>query len=118
MVSEPIRKGHVRKFRKGFNTTHNAKIAACARLKHLIETGQMTICSKPMISELKTFVAHGFSFKAKEGDNDDLVSALLLLCRMSGIVADWDPRVFESLSGVHNEDDFVAPLPIFLSQSF
>jgi hypothetical protein len=118
MVSEPIRKGHVRKFRKGFNTTHNAKIAACARLKHLIETGQMTICSKPMISELKTFVAHGFTFKAKEGDHDDLVSALLLLCRMSTLVADWDPRVFESLSGVHSEEDFVAPLPIFLSQSF
>jgi hypothetical protein len=36
MISEPIRKGHVRKFRKGFNTTHSAKISACSRLKHLI----------------------------------------------------------------------------------
>ena len=27
-VSEPIRKGHVRKFRKGFNTTHSTKISA------------------------------------------------------------------------------------------
>ncbi|NBR62284.1 MAG: hypothetical protein EBT86_11750, partial [Actinobacteria bacterium] len=98
MVSEPIRKGHVRKFRKGFNTTHSAKIAACARLKALIETGQMEIYSRPMISELKAFIAHGFTFKAKEGDHDDLVSALLLLCRMSNLVADWDPRVFESLN--------------------
>jgi len=118
MVSEPIRKGHVRKFRKGFNTTHNSKISACARLKHLIETGQMTISSRPMITELKTFVAHGFTYKAKEGDHDDLVSALLLLCRMSTLVADWDPRVFESLSGVHTEEDFLAPLPIFISQGF
>jgi hypothetical protein len=118
MVSEPIRKGHVRKFRKGFNTTHNAKIASCAKLKHLIETGQMSIHSRPMISELKTFVAHGLTYKAKEGDHDDLVSALLLLCRMSALVADWDPRVFESLSGVHSEDDFEAPLPIFISQGF
>jgi hypothetical protein len=37
---------------------------------------------------------------------------------MSAIVADWDPRVFESLSGVHTEDDFVSPLPIFISQNF
>lgn len=118
MVSEPIRKGHVRKFRKGFNTTHNAKIASCARLKHLIETGQMSIHSRPMISELKTFVAHGLTYKAKEGDHDDLVSALLLLCRMSALVADWDPRVFESLSGVHSEEDFEAPLPLFISQGF
>jgi hypothetical protein len=71
-----------------------------------------------MISELKTFVAHGLTYKAKEGDHDDLVSALLLLCRMSALVADWDPRVFESLSGVHSEDDFEAPLPIFISQGF
>jgi hypothetical protein len=118
MVSEPIRKGHVRKFRKGFNTTHSAKIAACARLKALIETGQMDIASRPMITELKSFIAHGFTFKAKEGEHDDLVSALLLLCRMSNLVADWDPRVFESLSGVHTEDDFVAPLPIFVSGGF
>ena len=32
-VNEPIRKGHIRKFRKGFNTTHKTKISACARLK-------------------------------------------------------------------------------------
>ena len=37
-LSEPIRKGHIRKFRKGFNTTHRTKIAACSQLKNLIET--------------------------------------------------------------------------------
>jgi hypothetical protein len=35
-VSEPMRKGHVRKFRKGFNTTHGTKITACSRLKTMI----------------------------------------------------------------------------------
>jgi hypothetical protein len=118
MISEPIRKGHIRKFRKGFNTTHSSKISACARLKHLIETGQMEINSKSLISELKSFIAAGFTFKAKSGDHDDLVSALLLTVRMSTLVADWDPRVFESLSGVHTEEDFEAPLPIFVSSSF
>lgn len=117
MISEPVRKGHVRKFRKGFNTTHGSKISACARLKHLIETTKMEIYSKTLISELKTFIATGFSFKAKNGDHDDLVSALLLLVRMSGLIADWDPRVFETLSGNSSEEEFEAPLPIFISST-
>jgi hypothetical protein len=117
MISEPQRKGHVRKFRKGFNTTHGSKIAACARLKHLVETGKMEIYSRSLITELKAFIATGFSFKAKNGDHDDLVSAVLLLVRMSQLIADWDPRVFETLSGAHSEDDFEAPLPIFVSST-
>jgi hypothetical protein len=78
----------------------------------------MEINSKSLISELKSFIASGFTFKAKSGDHDDLVSALLLMIRMSTLVADWDPRVFESLSGVHTEEDFEAPLPIFISSGF
>ena len=115
-VSEPVRKGHVRKFRKGFNTTFGAKISACARLKFLIEENKMVINSRALISELKTFIAQGTSFKAKDGQHDDLVSALLLIVRMSVILAEWDPVVFEKLSvnsGI--DDDWEAPLPIFVS---
>ena len=64
-VSEPIRKGHIRKFRKGFNTTHKTKITACSRLKNMIEKEKLKIYSKPLISELKSFIASGSSFKAK-----------------------------------------------------
>jgi hypothetical protein len=49
-LSEPARKGHVRKFRKGFNTTHKTKISACAKFKQLLESGQLKIKSKPLIS--------------------------------------------------------------------
>jgi len=117
-VSEPQRKGHVRKFRKGFNTTFSSKISACARLKFLIEEDKMKITSKILISELKSFVATGVTFKAKEGQHDDLVAALLLVVRMSVILADWDPKVFESLS-VNNtfDEDWEAPLPIFVSSN-
>jgi hypothetical protein len=117
LVSEPIRKGHVRKFRKGFNTTHKTKISAAARLKHLIETGKMKIYSKPLISELKAYIAQGVTFKAKVGEEDDLVSALLLIIRMSEILADWDPRVFEQMSGddSYNDEEFEFPMPIFVS---
>ncbi len=115
-VSEPQRKGHVRKFRKGFNTTHGTKIAACARLKYLIEEDKMKINSKTLISELKTYIAQGITYKAKEGQHDDLVAALLLLVRMSVVLADWDPKVFELMS-VDDEfgDDWGPPLPIFVS---
>ena len=112
-LSEPIRKGHVRKFRKGFNTTHRNKIAACAQLKHLIETNRMCLHSKPLLSELKTYVAHGVSFGAKSGENDDLVSALILIIRMATILADWDPKVYEKMTDKLTEDQL--PMPIFVT---
>ena len=117
-VSEPVKKGHVRKFRKGFNTTFGNKISACSRLKFLIEENKMSIYSRPLISELKTFIANGVTFKAKVGQHDDLVSSLLLVVRMSVILAEWDPRVFETLSiNTHFEEDWEAPLPIFVSSN-
>jgi Terminase large subunit, T4likevirus-type, N-terminal/Terminase RNaseH-like domain len=117
-VSEPVRKGHVRKFRKGFNTTFGNKISACARVKFLIEEDKMKIHSRPLLSELKSFIAAGTSFKAKTGQHDDLVSALLLVVRMSVVLAEWDPRVFETLSiNSHLDEDWEAPLPIFISSN-
>ena len=115
-VSEPVRKGHVRKFRKGFNTTFNNKIAACSRIKYLIEENKLQLNSKALISELKTFIAAGVSFKAKQGQHDDLVAATLLIIRMSVILADWDPKVFEVLSvNTETDQDWEAPLPIYIS---
>jgi hypothetical protein len=119
-VAEPMRKGHVRKFRKGFNTTHKTKIAACSRLKHLIETGKLKISSKPLISELKAFIANGITFKAKSGETDDLVSAMLLAVRMSAVLADWDTRVFDVMGDKFedSDEDWEPPMPIFVSSSF
>jgi hypothetical protein len=80
----------------------------------------MKINSKPLISELKAFIATGITFKAKVGEEDDLVSALLLIVRMSQVLADWDARVFDSFSSndVLNEEDFELPMPIFVSSTF
>jgi hypothetical protein len=79
-LSEPG--GGSRRYRKGFNTTHKHKLAACNKLKTLIETGKMKIRSTSLVSELKTFVAHGMSFAAKPGETDDLVMATVLVVRM------------------------------------
>ena len=118
-ISEPMRKGHVRRFRKGFNTTHRSKIEAAARAKYLVESGKMKINSKPLISELKTFIATGISFAAKNGEEDDLVSALLLIVRMAKVLSDWDARVFDNFSSNESmsDEDFELPMPIFVSSS-
>src|SRR6056300_1740903 len=117
-ISEPMRKGHVRKFRKGFNTTHSTKITACSRLKTMIENSKMTVHSKPLISELKNFVATGSSFRAKAGQPDDLVSATLLALRMMSVLKDWDPRIYDTFTQAESEDEYEAPMPIFVSSSY
>ena len=117
-VSEPIRKGHVRKFRKGFNTTHSTKITACSRLKTMIENDKMEVSSKPLISELKNFVATSSSFQAKPGTTDDLVSATLLAIRMMAVLKDWDPRVYDSFNQTDDLDDYDMPMPIFISSNY
>jgi hypothetical protein len=111
-ISEPIRRGHVRKFRKGFNTTHNSKIAACAKLKQLIETKAINIKSKALISQLKAFIARGTSFEAKQGESDDLVMSMLVAVRMLGVLSDWDPAVYDLL---RRGEETIMPMPIFMS---
>jgi len=112
-LSEPIRKGHVRRFRKGFNTTYKAKMTACVKFKSLLESKKMSIFSKALISELKTFVASGVGFRAKSGESDDLVSATLLICRMAQVLADWDPNIYEKLSD--RLEDEQLPMPVFIT---
>ena len=117
-VSEPIRKGHVRKFRKGFNTTHGTKVSACARLKTMIENEKMKVYSAPLISELKAFVAAGSSYKAKPGETDDLISAVLLIIRMMTVLKDWDPRIYNTFTTVEDVEEYEAPMPIFISTNY
>jgi len=109
-LSEPIRKGHRRKFRRGFNTTAKHKIDACTKFKELVENDKMKINSQLLISEMKDFVASGLSYKAKPGQHDDLVSACLLMTRMMKVLADFDPKIFEKWTDRTSE---IIPMPIF-----
>jgi hypothetical protein len=114
-LSEPLKKGHIRKFRKGFNTTHSSKVTACSQLKTLVENDQLIINSKPMISELKGFVAGGSSYSAKPGFDDDLISAMILAIRMISVMKDWDPRVYTTFKQIEHEENYELPMPIFVS---
>ena len=114
-MSEPIKKGHVRRFRRGFNTTNISKIAACAKLKQLIEQKRLHVKSKALISELKTYIANGISFEAKVNETDDLVSAMLLAVRMATMLGDWDPAVYDRMVEDRALEDIDLPLPIFIN---
>jgi hypothetical protein len=112
IMNEP-QQGHNR-MRRGLNTNMKTKSMAVTKLKSLVETNKMHICSKQLISQLKNYVSKGDSFAAKSGEHDDLVSALLLVIRMSMMIGKWD-----DLTAAHMKDDslldieqLVEPMPI------
>jgi hypothetical protein len=98
-----------RRFRKGFNTTNKTKLAACSKLKNLIESGRMTINSKSLISELKNFVAHGTSYAAKIGETDDLIMATILVVRMLTVLQSFYAELSTHMRD-HGEE-VIEPMP-------
>jgi hypothetical protein len=104
-LSEPGGGGG-RRYRKGFNTSNKPKLAACNKLKTLIESGKMKIRSASFVSELKTFVAHGVGFAAKPGETDDLVMAALLAVRMLQLLQTFDLGIDNQL---RDHGEVVAP---------
>jgi len=108
MISEPKRLGNVRRYRRGFNTTNKTKLEACSKLKNMIETGKLSIKSKSLISELKTFVANGGSYAAKIGENDDLISASLLSVRMFQHLQSYHVDIDKH---VRDHSEIIEPLP-------
>jgi hypothetical protein len=98
-----------RRFRKGFNTTNKAKITACNKFKILVESGRMKIRSKPLVSELKTFVANGTSYAAKPGETDDLVMSSLLVVRMLMLLQTYHAELDAHLKD--HSDNIIEPMP-------
>jgi len=111
-LSQPVTAGQARLHRKGFTTTNKSKITVCAKFKSLIEGKKMTINSQNLISELKTFVAHGSSFAAKLGETDDLISATLLALRMTQALQSFDSELDSHMRD--SPEDFIAPMPFIM----
>jgi hypothetical protein len=111
-LSQPHAVGQQRLHRKGFTTTNKSKITACAKLKNLVENKKMTINSKNLISELKTFVADGPGFAAKLGETDDLVTATLLVLRMIQSIQSYDADIDERMKD--SEEDYISPMPFIM----
>jgi len=111
-LSEPGMSGG-RRMRKGFNTTNKPKLAACAKLKHLIESDRMKINSRSLVSELKNFVASGAGYAAKLGETDDLVMAAVLAVRMMQVLQTYYTNLDEQMRD--HQDSFIEPLPFIMT---
>jgi hypothetical protein len=107
-LSEP-NGGGSRRYRKGFNTSNKPKLAACNKFKTLIETGRMKIRSSSLVSELKTFVAHGVGYAAKPGETDDLVMAALLAVRMMQLLQTYHTEMDTAMRD--HGDNIIEPMP-------
>jgi hypothetical protein len=85
----------------------------------MVENNKLEINSKVLITELKSFVATGTSFKAKPGGTDDLVSATLLALRMMSVLKDWDPRIYNTFNQTESDyEDYEPPMPIFVTGGY
>lgn len=111
-LSEPKVHGNSRLYRRGFNTTHRSKISICSKFKTLVETDKVKVNSKMLLSEMKSFIAAGNSFKAKSGDTDDLVMSTLLVMRMAQTLKSYHP---ELENYIRDGDDFdQEPMPFIM----
>src|SRR6056300_139357 len=113
-LSEPKKAGSSRSFRRGFNTTNRSKLTACAKFKQWVESSKLKIKSKALLREIKTFVARGASYAAKDGETDDLVMATMLVVRMTMVIAAYDENTFEDMRDSFNDEEYLAPMPIGL----
>jgi hypothetical protein len=107
-LSEPAN-GNGRRYRKGFNTTNKHKLSACNKMKSLIESGKMKIRSSSLVSELKTFVAHGTSYSAKPGETDDLVMSAILGVRMLQLLQTYNNDIDNQMRD--HGDAIIPPMP-------
>ncbi|VVC05207.1 Terminase-like family protein [uncultured archaeon] len=110
-LSEPQRMGNVHQYRKGFNTTHATKLVACAKLKSMIEGDKLKIFSKKLISELRTFISVENTYRAKIGENDDLVTSMLLIMRMMDTLKNYVPELGDD----YEPKEENIPLPFIVS---
>ena len=69
----------------------------------------MKLHSKPLISELKTFVSMGSSYAAKPGETDDLVMSSLLAVRMLMLLQTYHADLNTHLKD--HADNIIEPMP-------
>ena len=94
------------------NKTQKSKLQACAKYKHYVENDKLIINSSNLLRETKNFIAKGPSFAAKEGETDDLVSAALLVMRMTQVMISFDERTFDTLRETLDVEEILTPMPI------
>jgi hypothetical protein len=81
----------------GYVTTNSSKKECAIRFKNMFERNEMTIYTKIMYNEMKSFIRKGDGFEAQTGATDDCISAVFVIMRMIADLAMYDPRAYEKL---------------------
>ena len=69
--------GFKKKIAFGLKTSKQTKMIGCTNLKTLVESDKLIVNDEQTIMELTTFSADKQTFKAEEGNNDDLAMTLV-----------------------------------------
>jgi len=77
-MGQQISQGHVKRTAMGIKTSTATKRIGCSNLKTLVEQDKLLIQDADTIMELTTFTAQKESFRAEEGNHDDLAMTLVL----------------------------------------
>lgn len=73
-----ISSGYKKTMRLGLRMTESVKRIGCLNLKALLEANKLLVTDFDTISELSTFTQQLQTFKAEEGNHDDLVMCLVM----------------------------------------
>jgi hypothetical protein len=66
---------------------------------------KIQIRSRELITELKFYIRKGPNFNARIGATDDLISAVLVMLRVTRVAADYDLEAFDRLYGIDDTDE-------------
>ena len=76
----------------------------------------MTVYSHALLNEIKTFIARGSGYSAKDGEKDDLVMSTLLVVRIVQQVAQYDENAYDELRDSFADEENLQPMPfVFLT---
>lgn len=85
------------KNKRGFTTTQPSKIKSCLLFKELVDSNNIKINSKELLSELKSFVRSGGSYFAQVGATDDRITAVLVVLRAMEELSRFDDFAYHKL---------------------
>lgn len=87
----------------GVNSNVKTKIRGCLQFRELFERGKITINSRDMLTELKSFVRHAGSYAAQTGSTDDRVMATIIVFYIIQEMAQSNGNAYDMIYTVASE---------------
>ena len=105
----------------GQRTTVKSKAIGCARLKDMIESGNLIIQDKATIEEFKHFVIHNQTYSGEEGFHDDMVMGLVIFAYFVSSTAfrtEYDKNFVDEMNPQYEQEiiEALTPLPMFSNE--